>query len=206
MDADGTARDDDGTPDEAPGWDALTAQLAAALPDQEPLHHGTAALPDQGIQGISAYRAPGHWVLVTYGMTELFVKVSEDPTTSGWGIELVLRVPRGEEDDGPPAWALELLGKLADYVDSTGKVFAPGHRMDPGGPITGGQPPTRLTAVAFTADPELAPFDSPRGRVGFLAVVGVTAEELERMQASTTAEVVAELAARDPLLVTDPTR
>ncbi|MEU8122420.1 suppressor of fused domain protein [Spirillospora sp. NPDC049024] len=64
----------------------------------------------------------------------------------------------------------------------------------------------RFRAVAFTADPELPPIDSPFGSAQFLAVVGITVEEMERMKASTTAAVLSELAAHSPMLVTDPTR
>lgn len=49
----------------------------------------------EGIWGVSAYRLPSHWFVVTYGLSELYTKVSDDPSTSGWGEELTMRV-------GPP--------------------------------------------------------------------------------------------------------
>lgn len=188
---------------EAPGWDAIEAAVATTMGDQEPLHWGTSNLPGQGLYGLSAYRAAGHWLLVTFGMTELFSKDSDDPDISGWGCELTMRVPL--DADQPPAWSLRLLDKLVEYVFNSGRPFAEGHRMDVGGPITG-QANTRLRAVAFAADPELPPIDSPFGSAQFLAVVGITIEELERMKATTTAAVLSELAAHSPMLVTDPTR
>ncbi|MEU8220531.1 suppressor of fused domain protein [Micromonospora taraxaci] len=44
------------------------------------------------------------------------------------------------------------------------------------------------------------------GSARFLTVVGITADELDRMKATTTAEILSELAKRSPMLVTDPTR
>jgi hypothetical protein len=52
----------------------------------------------------------------------------------------------------------------------------------------------------------LVPHHSPLGSAQFLAVVGITADELERMKRTTTAEVLSELAEHSPLLITDPTR
>ncbi|MCZ7374160.1 suppressor of fused domain protein [Micromonospora sp. WMMC250] len=152
---------------------------------------------------MSAYRSAGYWLLVTFGMTDLFSKNSDELDVSGWGYELTMRVP--VDADQPPAWSLRLLERLVDYVFTSGRSFTEGHRMDPGGPITG-LATTRLRALAFAADPDLPPIDSPYGSARFLTVVGITADELDRMKATTTAEVLSELAERSPLLVTDPTR
>ena len=191
--------------DEAPGWDAIDGVLAQVYPGQEPLHWGGNVLPNQdGINGVSAYRDAAVWFLVTYGLSELFDKVSDDPERSGWGFELTMRVA-ATHDDAPPAWAVRLLSKLGSYVFSSGKPFEEGHRMSPGGPITGSAD-SRLTGLAFTADPQLGEIDTPNGRVQFLTVVGLLPDELTRMQATTSAEVLDALRNGSPLLVTDPNR
>jgi hypothetical protein len=100
---------------------------------------------------------------------------------------------------------VRLLERLADYVFTSGRPFAAGHRMDPGGPITG-RADTRLSAVAFAADPELPPINSPFSSAEFLTVLGITADELDRMKATTTSSVLTELSTDSPLLVTDPAR
>jgi hypothetical protein len=189
--------------DEAPGWDAIDAAVHTVVTDRDPLHAGFGNLPGQGLYGLSAFRADGHWLLVTYGMTDLFDKDSDDPQVSGWGYELTMRVPRDAEQ--PPTWTVQLLEGLCDYTWTHGKPFASGHRAEPGGPITG-QDDTRLRALAFTRDPELPAIDSPFGAAQFLTVVGITADELARMKATRTATVLAELAAGSPLLITDPSR
>jgi hypothetical protein len=152
------------------------------------------------LQGVSAYRGPSWWYLVTYGLTELFAKESDDSERSGWGYELTMRTPLTDE---APAWAFGVLVALAGLTRQKQIAFGVGHRLQTGHPLAG--LPTRLTAVAFTLDPELGAIATPHGKVEFLLVVGITTEELERMKATSTAAVLAEL---DPAmhLVTDPSR
>ena len=189
----------------APGWDAIHAALVGLFGDQEPAHWGGARLPDQeGPYGISAYRHGDAWFYVTYAMSELFTKVSDDPTVSGWGFELTMRVRT--TDPSPPIWPVVLLDGLGKSVYRTGSPFAPGHRVDLRQPISGGDPATRLSAVAFAMDPELDAIDTAHGGVGFLTVVGITAQELAEMQASTTATVLDRVERSLGGPITDPER
>jgi hypothetical protein len=48
--------------------------------------------------------------------------------------------------------------------------------------------------------------NTPYRTVRFLAVVGITRDELDRMKSTSTATVITELASRSPLLITDPDR
>jgi len=150
------------------------------------------------LDGISAYRGSDFWHLVTYGLTEVFSKSSDDPNVSGWGYEFTMRVPRTEGD--PPQWPFGVLLSLAKLTQAGGRVFGQGHRLQTGHPLAG--LPTRLTAVAFTLDPLLGELDTPHGRMQFLLVVGITDDELSRMKASSTAAVLEQI----PGLVTNPTR
>lgn len=189
----------------APGWAAIEAAVEAVVPPQRPMHWGTDNLPGQdGLYGISAYRTDGNWLLVSFGLTELFGKESDDLECSGWGFEMTMRIPSGDTAQ-PPPWSLNLLQQLGKYVYSSSRWFEAGHRMQPGGPITG-EPNTRLTAIAFVEDPQLGTINTPHGMVQFLQVVGITDNELARMKASSTAEILAELSASSPFLVTDITR
>ena len=187
--------------DNAPGWDAIEATVTERLAVfEEPLHWSTGVLPGQdGVYGVSAYRVPGSWFFVTFGLTELYEKESDDAAVSGWGFELTMRIPRADGEAQPPQWPLTLLARLGEYVFTSASPFGPGHRLDPGGPITG-TTDTRLTAVAFTPDPELPSITTANGSVEFLQVVGISSAELERMQQSTTAAVLKDLAGRIPIL------
>ncbi len=68
----------------APGWDTITNAVGAMHPGVEPLHFAMASGVRLGapLDGISAYRAIDHWHLVTYGLTELFFKESDDAELS----------------------------------------------------------------------------------------------------------------------------
>jgi suppressor of fused-like protein len=151
-------------------------------------------------------RQPDHWHLVTYGLSELDAKESDDPGRSGWGFELTFRLavgtPNGAADGPEPLWAVDLLTNLAAYVWTSGHPFAAGHQLDLSGPIRidgGGD----LTAAVIVVDPTLATMRGPHGTVEFLQVVALTADELELCRSWNTARVVELLARRDALFVTD---
>ena len=151
-----------GNDDDAPGWDALDSVFEVQFPRQSPHHWkpNDVSLPGQdGVWGISAYRDDDAWFYVTYGLTDLFESFGpsqagaggDGTRWSGFGFELTMRVLSPEAQ--PPLWPVDLLEKLGKYVYQTKSGFGHGHRLDPGGPITGDDPPTRLTALAFAIDP-----------------------------------------------------
>jgi suppressor of fused protein SUFU len=195
-----------------PGWDAINAALEPIYGDVEPLHWGTVVRwrlggPDP-LDGTSAYRADGpppHWHFVSYGLSELYRKETDDPDTSGWGIELTFRLRRDPADEMPPSWALHLLQGFARYIFETANVLRPGDHLDLYGPISE-DAPTEVQAVAFTLDPQLGIIDTPHGALAFCQVVGLTRDEYSAIQEWDTEEFLGLVAQRDPLLVTDLAR
>lgn len=191
-----------------PGRDAIDAALRRVYGPAEPVYlrpvlPWSLGGPDP-LDGIAVHRADGpppHWHLISYGLTELAGKETDDEARSGYGFELTLRVPRAPDEASPPEWALHRLQGLARYVVDTLTPFGAGHTMDLNGPLANA---SALTAVAFTLDPQLAPIDTPNGRVEFLQVVGLTRDELELAQSWDTGKLLGELARdRGPLLPTD---
>jgi suppressor of fused-like protein len=194
---------------ETPGWDAIDAVLARLYPGVEPRHLGTILKwrlggPDP-LDGISFYpRADPvpHWHAVSYGMSELYAKESDNPDESGWGFEFTFRVRRDPAETEPPVWAANFLQNLARYVFQTGNWFEPNHHMDLNGPIALDRE-TLIRAVVFTEDPELGAIATPNGNVQFLQVVGITPDEYAATQAWSVRDFLELLARRVPLLVTD---
>jgi len=185
--------------DAAPGWDAIDAALAPLVGETEPQHWGTdTALPDQdGLWGISAYPLDDHWLFVTYGLSELFTKVSDVVEISGWGHELTLRCLRQPQDDVPPSWIVSLLSRLGEVTYEQNQPFAVGGRMDlPNAPE--GYP----AGLVWTEDPLLAGFDGPFGRVDFLAVVGVSDDLMTEARLTTTALMLTAVSEENPAFVT----
>ncbi len=152
------------------------------------------------LQAVTTHRLhdPAHWHLVTYGLSELEYKETADPSVSGWGFELTLRVAGQEE----PLWAVDLLTNLAAYVWTSGHPFAAGHHVDLGGPMRL-RSETAVTAAVAVTDPGLGALAGPFGALEFVQLVGVTAAELEACRAWSTDGVVALLREASPLLVTD---
>jgi suppressor of fused len=198
--------------DSSPGWEAIDASLRPLYGDREPKHFGTIIKwmmggPDP-LDGTSAYkRTDGtcHWHFISYGLTELYSKESEDPAVSGYGFELTFRLACSPDEEMPPSWAMSLMQNLARYVFKTGNTFAAGHHMTLNGPIALGTS-TELSAVLFVADPELPATNTPHGQISFLQIVGLTADEWEAVQLWSGTGFAAVLAKRFPLLVTDLAR
>lgn len=191
------------------GWDAIDGALARLYPGVEPLHYGTVIKwrlggPDP-LDGLSVYARDDHWHFVSYGMSELYEKESDDPEESGWGFELTFRLARGRETE-PPVWAVSFLQNLARYVFGSGNPFAPGHHLDLNGPISLAEPDTAIRAITFADDPELGVIDTPHGRLRFLQVVGLTLEEYATIEQWDAAALLRALAPHLPLLVTDLAR
>lgn len=163
------------------GWDAIDVQMSELYGEQKPMHYA-ATLPyilggNDPLNGISAYKAEfpsPHWHFVTYGFSELFDKAE----ISGYGFELTFRLTRSADEEQPPAWAINLLQNMGRYVFKSGNVFAAGHHLDANGPICLGAD-TKLTALMFIEDPQLPAISTPNGRVDFLQMIGITADELE---------------------------
>jgi suppressor of fused-like protein len=157
------------------------------------------------LEEVAAYWLAGsdaHWHLITYGLSELYAKETLDRHRSGFGFELTFRwAPPDAAEPEEPHWAVDMLTSLAGYVWSGGEPFESGDQIDLRGPIRLGAD-TPITAAVVVEDPGLSPLDGPFGRVDFLQVVGVTADELELCRAWSTEAVVETLAGRDPLLVT----
>ncbi|MFB0840692.1 suppressor of fused domain protein [Paenibacillus oleatilyticus] len=196
----------------AVGWDTIDREMSRLYGDQEPKHYGTILPYSLGgqdpLDGISVYKADKpvpHWHFVTYGFTELYDKESDNAEESGYGFELTFRLTRGEEEEEPPAWALNLLQNMGRYVFNSGNIFRSGDYLDANGPICLGAD-TLLTALAFAKDPELPAIDTPNGRVEFLQMVGITRDELEAMQTWNTLGVLSVCLDHMPHYITDLSR
>jgi len=196
--------------DGAPGWEAIDAACERAHPGIEPMHWGTIMRwrlgGDDPLDGTSAYPIDGpepHWHYVSYGLSELYEKESDNLEESGWGFELTFRLAR--TGDEVPMWPLSLLQNIARYVFNSGNWFEPGHHIDLNGPIALDED-TELVALVMAEDPELGTIDTPNGRVVFVQCVGITADELEVVRQWDAAKFLTAVGERTPLLVTDPAR
>lgn len=189
------------------GWDAVTQAAAQHYPGARKSH--VAYVPGvhfgSALQGCSALEGQDHWFYVTYGLTELWAKETDDPTISGYGYELTMRVRRLPTHDAPPDWPYRALILLAQYVRGGPQELWLGDRIRLADPITG-DPSCALTTLAVALDPVVAPIETPNGRVEFWHAFGLTDEDVEAAKRSSTDEVLQGMALSNPLLITDPAR
>ena len=178
----------DDADEQAAGWDAIDGALMPIYGDQEPKHYGTVIKYSLGgpdpLDGISIYERPGppaHWHYVSYGLSELYVKESEDPELSGWGIELTFRLVR-RSDAEAPLWPVSLMQNLARYEFDSGNVLLPNHHMNANGPIAQ-ETTTKLESVVCATDPELGEISTPHGQLTFVQLIGITPDELAAIKA-----------------------
>lgn len=196
---------------DAPGWAAIDAALARLYPRQVPHQFASQTAYEletpSPLPAIAVYEGvrPDHWHLVTYGLSELFEKTSDDPAVSGFGFELTMRVPRAAGETTPPAWPLRALQGLGRYVLGTRQSLDTGHCADLGGSIAQGVE-SALTCIACVPDPLLGKIFTPFGSLLFLQIVGVTRDELAAMQKLDHEGVVHLLGELDFHGITDPKR
>lgn len=145
-----------------------------------------------------------NWHFVSLGLTELHEKQSPDPTTSGFGHELTLRLAKGKEK-APPDWAIHLFKILARHLQQRRQPFAASHHMSFDAPFCTDRK-SEVKALAFIEDPELPPRDTPNGRVEFLRIFGITLDELRAIFGWDTRPFLDLLRRTNPLLVTDMDR
>jgi hypothetical protein len=204
----------------APGWDAIDQFVGAHFGGQTP-HQFTSRTPYEldslnplPAVTVWATRAPAGWMYVTYGLSELFEKSSDDLAVSGFGFELSLRIPSssgaGPDEASPPTWPLRLLQALGHHVLNEGVGFDSGHAIDLGAPLvpdgSDGPPACALTGLICLPDPLLGKFNTVHGSLLFLRVFGVTADELENLAELELGHLVACIAELSPLAITDPAR
>jgi len=199
---------DDAMLEMLPGLVRIYEEWAERYPDVQPLTVQFAADGESGavLDGVLAYPLDGHWLLVSFGLTELGEKTSGEARVSGAGFEFTCRVPREDGDEAVPAWALRVLHALADRF-LAGSDLDVGHWIVTPAPL-GGEPANGdMTSLVIVPDVEIRAMDTPNGIVLFFQLVGLKAEEGADVQkAGTAAPLVALLRDRDPKMLSDPSR
>ena len=205
---------------EAPGWDAIDrwvgAKLGTALSGQVP-HQFTSRTPYEldepsPLPAITVWstREPPGWLYVTYGLSELFDKTSDDPAISGFGFELSLRIPPAASGDAPPTWPLRLLQSLGRHALAAQAGFDSGDAIELGAPIvppgSDGPQDCALTGLICLPDPLLGKIQTVNGSLLFLRVVGVTPDEMAILDELELGSLVACMAELEPAAVTNPGR
>lgn len=157
------------------GWDAIMGEFTRLYP-----------LPEQEGERLSSGRPDRSYVcsfhdddtvhFVTLGLSELFEKKSNDSDISGLGLELTLRLKKGDHwwEEAEKTAAL-LRDLMLEALDS-GK--APRCYRYIESPASSPMAPSFL----LVPDAKARELDTPNGRVSFVELVGITASELSALK------------------------
>lgn len=203
--------------DDAVGWLEIDKVVEGIYGDQKPRHYAPPLHYMVGgedpLDGVSIYDSQKdifHRHLVSYGMSELYYnEEAAGGEFSKWGFEFTFRLKPFAEDGDDPTWVVNLMNNLARYVIKSGKWFEEYHVIPANGPIRlNSTAEINIVGVAFVSDPELGKIQTPHGEVSFLQMVGLTANEMNRITSASSAydevkKVLDEMKTTNPLMITD---
>lgn len=203
--------------EDAVGWLEIDKVVEGIYGDQKPRHYAPPLHYMVGgedpLDGVSIYDSQKdmfHRHLVSYGMSELYYnEEAAGGEFSKWGFEFTFRLKPFDEDGDDPTWVVNLMNNLARYVIKSGKWFEEYHVIPANGPIRlNSTAEINIVGVAFVSDPELGKIQTPHGEVSFLQMVGLTANEMNRITSASSAydevkKVLDEMKTTNPLMITD---
>ncbi|MFR0676532.1 suppressor of fused domain protein [Dysgonomonas mossii] len=203
--------------DDAVGWLEIDKVVEGIYGDQKPRHYAPPVHYMVGgedpLDGVSIYDSQKdmfHRHLVSYGMSELYYnEEAAGGEFSKWGFEFTFRLKPFAEDGDDPTWVVNLMNNLARYVIKSGKWFEEYHVIPANDPIRlDSTAEINIVGVAFVSDPELGKIQTPHGEVSFLQMVGLTANEMNRITSASSVydevkKVLDEMKTTNPLMITD---
>lgn len=170
-----------------PGWDAITNEFQRIYPrEKNPRHYASLINWKLGgtdpLKGISVYESRDAYHFVTYGMSELYEKVTDDETYSGFGMEFTLRLKKKRYADleGELRCIAGILQDIARISFKEGELFGPYEYIYTGQEIgfdVDGK--SMLTGFITVPDTLAHTLNTPNGKVEFIELVGVTDAELK---------------------------
>lgn len=171
---------------QASGWDAIENEAKRIYPNQDNPKHYAALIkfkfggPDP-LDGISVYDAGDYWHFVTYGLSELYEKESDDKEWSGYGMEFTFKLKKGcyIEEEQEIQCVCGLLQQIAKITFTSGEIFNAYEYLYTG--QTEGidaRQISNITGFITIPDTKFSTLDTENGRVEFVEFIGVTNNEL----------------------------
>ena len=171
---------------EAVGWDAITEACETVYPTQkDPKHYGTLISWELGgndpLQGISIYDGGDFWHFVTYGLSELYKKETNNKEISGYGMEFTFKLKKDNYDDEEAEirCICGILQSIARLTFTRGEIFKAYEYLYSGqteGIDTKMQ--SNITGFITIPDQQLKTIITPNGKVDFVEFIGATNNEL----------------------------
>jgi len=182
----GSTKEPEKTEIKSSGWDAVTNECERVYPDQKSPKHYAALIKwmfggNDPLDGISIYDGGEYWHFVTYGLSELYDKESENKEISGYGMEFTFKLKKDhyEDEEGELKCICGILQAIARITFTQGELFNAYEYIYTGqtqGIDTKMQ--SNITGFITIPDRELRTIDTPNGKVDFVELIGVTDREL----------------------------
>ena len=171
------------------GWDAITKECEKSYPTQkDPKHYGTLIKWRLGgndpLDGISIYDEGNYWHFVTYGLSELYEKESENKEYSGYGMEFTFKLKTDKYDDEEEIKCIcGILQSIARITFTRGDIFEPYQYLYTG-QATGidSKMKSNITGFITVPDDKFQTLNTPNGKVEFVEFIGVTKDEIEAVK------------------------
>lgn len=170
----------------AQGWDAITKECERIYPNQtNPKHYGTLINWNLGgndpLEGISIYDGGDYWHFVTYGLSELYEKESNNQDISGYGMEFTLKLKKDnyEDEEAEIKCICGILQAIARITFTKGELFKAYEYLYTG-QTTGIDTKMQSNITGFITIPDnnFNSINTPNGIVDFVEFIGVTNDEL----------------------------
>lgn len=170
----------------AQGWDAITKECERIYLNQtDPKHYGTLINWKLGgndpLEGISIYDGGDYWHFVTYGLSELYEKETNNQDISGYGMEFTLKLKKDnyEDEEAEIKCICGILQAIARITFTKGELFKAYEYLYTG--QTAGidtKMQSNITGFITIPDNNFNQINTPNGKVDFVEFIGVTNDEL----------------------------
>ena len=181
------------------GWEAITVAFEKVYPNQEnPKHYASLIKWRLGgndpLDGISIYDGGDYWHFVTYGLSELYEKESDNKEISGYGMEFTFKLKKDnyENEELEIKCVCGILQSLSRITFTKGEVFKSFEYVYTG--QTEGidsKQKSNITGFITIPDSTVDSIETKNGKVDFVEFIGVTDAEIKAVHNKTL--TVAEL-------------
>ena len=182
------------------GWKAIEEEFEMVYVGQtNPKHYGTLIKWRFGgndpLDGISIYEGEDYWHFVTFGLSELYEKESEDKEVSGFGYEMTFKLKKDnyEDTEGEIRCIGCILQMISRITFTKGEVFYPFEYLYTG-QVEGidVNQKSNITGFICVPDTTVNTIQTSNGKVEFLELIGVTEAELKQLSTRDSVKVMYE--------------
>ena len=172
------------------GMDAIDKEVNRVYPNESlytnyvPMIRWDLGGPDP-LDRVTIHDGGDYYKYVTYGLTELYDKESKDQTKSGFGMEFTFKLKKDayKDEEGELKNVAGVLQTLAKGTIVDGEIFKPYEFVYTSQTeVMDTEQKSNIIGFITVPDTELQSLVTPYGRVDFLALIGITAEELQAIR------------------------